>query len=384
MLQRIIRYLRGYITFDAAEGFTDLFMNACRESKTMLHDVDTTPGNITAGIYRNAYQNVLIAAQKSGMALNNVKKTGLPFLIEKHKSRIGIPVGMLLAAFIFLTLSSVVWSVSVTGLGRIDENDFAAYLQKNRIITGRFIADYDCTEIERIAEGYGENVLRVTANLIGCRLYIHVEERDLPPEMADNRYSNIIASKDGEVLSADVFAGEKKVSAGDAVIKGDMLVGGVVTLNGGGVRYVDAQARVIARTKTVISCQTAERIRVGRIINCIDNYALSFFGLVLPKTKSAVSSAEYLSADAGVFPVGFLRCRTTEFSEEVVELSSRASFMIALTDLAVTVSENLKGIKITECELSVQEGMQVCVDAQFICEEDIAKTQYFEVFSNNN
>ena len=380
MFEEVYRFIAGRIRFTAREGFQETFLNACKAEKTALEQVNVTDTQITASVNYRDYGKILRAAGQSGMVLEPVKKSGLPALLVRYKKRIGIPIGLFLAAVVITILSSTLWSIEITGLETINEYDFTAYLEKKGIKTGGFLSDVDCNEIEAIAENYGENVLRVTANLMGCRLLIHVQEREIPLDIPGaRRYCNIVAAKDGEILKADIFAGEARVKPGDAVLRGDLLADGLTATPGGKPRCVEAEARILARTRAGITCQTAARITIQKVTAVNNRYALSFFGLTLPGLGERISGARYMRSDAGVFPVGLLRRADTQTEEETIDLSPDASFLICVTDLAVAAAGQLRDVRITECDVHIQNDMQICVDAAFYCEEDIARKEYFEL-----
>ena len=383
MFEKIYRFLRGTISFNAYEGFQELFLNECKKEKIALTDVVLDQTKINANIRYGDYDKLLHAAGKSGMVLGDVQKYGLPAFLRKHKKRIGIPVGLLLASVILVTLSSILWSIEVTGLKTINLQEFSAYLEKNGVKTGSFTTTINCNEIESLIQGYGENILDTTVNLVGCKMFISVRERETGAAVKEEKqYCNIIAAKDGEILKADVFAGQCLVKPGDAVLKGDLLASGLTHTPGGEPYCVEAKARILARTIFSVSCQTAERININRIAEVKNKYHLLLFSLTLPRQPERVSSAEYLSTDTGVFPLGLIRSARTKMEQQFMELTSQESFLISVTDLAVTAAQRLYGMHISGCSIRIENGAQICVDAQFYCEEDIAEQEYFTLWND--
>ena len=376
--------MRGHICFTAYEGFQEAFLNECKKEKLILADVVLSQEKINAGIRYKDYGKLLRAAEKSGMMLADVHKYGLPALLKKHRKRIGIPIGLLLASAILITLSSMLWSIEVNGLNTINPEQFNVFLENNGVKTGCFTANIDCNEIEFLIRSFGENILDATVNLVGCKMYINVQERATDDTVKKgNRYCNIVAAKDGEILKADVFAGKSFVKPGDAVVKGDLLAGGLTQTPGGEPYCVEAKAQILARTVFRVTCQTAERINVKRIVNVRNRYYIELFSLTLPRKPDRISSTKYLSTDTGAFPAGIIRSAETATEMQTVELTPQESFLISVTDLAVAAAQRLYDIKITSCSLKIENEMQICVDAQFYCEEDIAKQEYFTLWDEN-
>ena len=154
MFEKLVAFLTGRISFHAQKGFQLLFLNACREEEIVLHNVCLSENGISAIIAYKEYEKLLRAAQKSGMELTEIKKTGLLPMINKHRSRIGIPCGFAAAAAVLFLLSGMLWSIDINGLQSINESQFRSFLSKNNIKTGIFLINVNCNEIERCAESY--------------------------------------------------------------------------------------------------------------------------------------------------------------------------------------------------------------------------------------
>lgn len=380
LLSELKKFFEGRVYFRATEGFSELFLNTCRAKGAKLRDIFVADDSVLASVKYSEYKRVLKGADMSGMTLEITKRSGFPALFQKYKTRLGIPAGILFAAVIIQILSGILWSVEISGLENIKEEEFSAFLDSCGAKKGTFLVNIDCNEIELLAENLSPVIMRVTVNLIGSKLYVEVFERELPPDMTDlNIFGNIVAEKDGEVLSADILSGVSYVKAGDAVVKGDLLAGGVQELSDGSTRLLRAQAIIIARTKTMFSCQTALKINVKKPEKMSDSKSVYFFGLVFPPQQGSTSSATYLSTLSSIFPIGVLRTRTTEFYEDTVQLSEAQAKLICITDLAFTAFQTLGDTYVAERYITSSVDSKYAVDAQFFCEEDIAKEQLFEV-----
>jgi similar to stage IV sporulation protein len=379
LFERLLHFVEGEVRFIAKDGFTAAFMTACKNEETVLRNVSVTEEGIAASVCWRDYKRVIRAAQNSGMLLVVSEQTGIPIILNKYRKRVGIPVGALLFSVILLFLSSMLWSIEITGLETINENSFREYLEQINVKQGVSLGNINCNEIEAFAEGYGESILRTTVNLVGCKLYVNVEEREVIREKDGYiRYGDIIAAKDGEILKADVFSGDSNVRVGDAVLKGDLLVSGAQNTPGGKTMFVEAKAMILARTQTSITCQTGKNIKVHRIGAAKNRYAIRMFGVTFPNPKNRIASTSYMSAETGVFPFALVRIRNKELYEDRVSLNDQKSFLIALTDLAAASVDLLKNVEVCDCRICVQKASQVSVEAQFVCKEDIAKQVLYE------
>ena len=374
---------KGEVHFTARNGFPDLFLNMCKKEGAVLRDISNCAEELRASAPYKEYPIVVRAAKKAGMDLKKDSVAGVGPLIRKYKARIGIPLGILCFFVIYLVLSSMLWSVDISGLETIREEDFRQFLDGIDARKGVFVSSVDCNEIERLAEGFNASVLQVTANLVGCKLFIHVKEREKPPAIKEeNKYCNIIAAKDGEVLKADIFAGESHIQVGDAVKKGDLLAAGAIPLKTGETRLLEAEASVIARTHSVISCNTPLVIKVNQLKRTKDRYSVCFFGLVFPDRKNDfVSQTAYLRTAAGVIPIGRIRSRQNEFTETQLTLSMKEAMLIAASDLAVTVLDAYENTDIVLCSVTVSANNGAQLDCELFLNEEIAKKEYFELLN---
>ena len=374
--------MKGEVLFTAKDGFFAEFMTACQAEKAILKNVVVSGEGITANVCWRDYVRVIRAAQRSGMVLIVSERSGMPDILNKYKKRIGIPVGVLLFIFILLFLSSTLWSIEITGLKTISENSFRAYLEQANVKQGVFLGTINCNEIESYSERYGEQILRSTVNLVGCRLYVNIDEREVIPEISGRkRYCNIIAGKDGEILKADVFSGASDVRVGDAVLKGDLLVNGIQNTPGGATIFLEAKAMILARTQTGFTCQTGKHIKVQKIEASKNKYAIRMFGVTVPEPSEKIACVSMLSADSVIFPLAVVRTHEKVLKEERITLNDHKSFLIAFTDLAAAAADMMKSIAVVDCRIRVQANTQVSVEAQFVCEEDIAVPQYFETIN---
>jgi similar to stage IV sporulation protein len=116
---------------------------------------------------------------------------------------------------------------------------------------------------------------------------VHVREREEPPTQTEKAPANLVAKKDGFVVSYTVKEGQPMVSAGQAVRAGELLVSGVVLHRGGSLSVVCAEGAVYARTTCSATVeiplvQTVEE-DAGRVVY---DRALKIFGWEINFFKS--------------------------------------------------------------------------------------------------
>ena len=102
------------------------------------------------------------------------------------------------------------------------------------------------------------------------------------------------------------------------------------------------------------------------------------FGVTVPEPSEKIACVSMLSADSVIFPLAVVRTHEKVLKEERITLNDHKSFLIAFTDLAAAAADMMKSIAVVDCRIRVQANTQVSVEAQFVCEEDIAKPVLYE------
>ena len=68
-----------------------------------------------------------------------------------------------------------------------------------------------------------------SVNMYGSKAEVEVREAEKSPEIEDTKTpSNLVAKKDGMVVLVKGYRGTNKVKEGDVVVKGDILISGIV------------------------------------------------------------------------------------------------------------------------------------------------------------
>lgn len=385
LFSEVGKFISGRVYFTASEGFPGELMNACVKNNVKLLDVTVYSDKITAAVDYKDFDALLNLSRSVGMAVEVHRRYGIKHIFHKYRFRWGIPAGAALFFAILMFLSSMLWSVEVRGLTVMKEEAFLSFLDEIGIRKGIFLRNISCNEIEAEAQRIHSGISKVTVNLVGTKMFIEVHERVVPLEITgENSYCNVVAAMDGEVLSADILAGVGKVKAGDAVLRGDELASGVLPLPDGSVRYVKADAVIRARTHNYISCSVAVRLNVKEVVRTKDRYGVEFFSLKLtPAQKETAgasfsSAAKFLRTFHTVFPIGTVRTRETLFQDKTLLLTADMAKLICYTDVALYGAFLPETKEPAERQIRFHSTGGIGIDADFICEENIAVQEFFE------
>lgn len=377
---RAIAFFKGTVTFSVSNGFYGIFISDCRRRNIPLRNVKTEDGVLTGETDMRFLQKLDAAAEEAGVDIEVTKSSGLPFLFMRYRRRYGVAAGLLAALIMMLYFSSVLWSVDINGTDKSEIYLVRETLAACGVCRGTPLRKVNKEEAEDKLDTLSPNIQRSSVNIIGNRAYVEIFERDVMNEAnEDVLYSDIVASKDGEILKADVFQGQSAVKDGQTVKKGDVLVKGEVTMKEEKVRYTESKARIIARTQNSVSISSAKTLYADAVNERRNYYSICFFGFTVPVTQGAkaelTDSNEYLlnTSDA-VFPIGLSR-RTVLYTEKRdIILSDCAAFLMCAADFAADVHDRLRDSNIVSIDASVKNGTSVVIEANVVCEEDICET----------
>lgn len=382
---QIMRFINGYIEFSVSDGFSDVFFAACKKNDIILNNIHSGKNEIIAVVRYKDFSGAKVCAEKAGMNIKLLKRSGVPYIFSKYRLRLGIPIGILVGLILFFVLSSVVWSVEISGCQSVSKYDVEKVLNENSVKVGAFTDGIDCKVIELKLCDEVEGVLKATVNMFGCKIFVDITEATETPDMLDKeQYTNLIASKDGEIVRCDVFAGESEVSVGMPVVKGDLLVSGVETLKDNTVRYIHSKAEIIARTVNVLSTNTALNFTAQYIAETAQRYSLYLFGMkiplwFLPSTENVHTNRYLVDTENTVFPLGIIRESTAIFEKSQITLSEQQGRLICLNDFALCALKELKDVVIVEKQSNILISNQIKFEVKYICEENIVEEVIFEV-----
>lgn len=383
--EKILKFVSGRVCFEATDGFTELFIRNCKESGIDLYDVSVNKNSLCAEVRYKDIDSVYSAAIKSGMTITVKKRSGLKHLYVKYRRRYGIPVGILLAVIITAVLSSVVWSVEVYGNEKIPYETLIGLLEEAGVKKGRFADSIDCDDAEYFMLNNIPELSWISIYSTGSRIFAEIREREETIPFSDKiTYNNIVAAKDGEIVRADIFTGDGKIYPGTAVVKGDLLVSGVVTMRDGGVKFVNSEAVITARTRNTVSAAASTEFTAEKTSQCKDRYLLYFFGLQIPlgfgnKENSFTENRYFFDSGNIVFPIGLVRQNYYSFEASTVMLSEEEAALLAFSDFSESALALYENAEILESEIKFNFASQIYVEGKYLCVEDIAQKKQFTV-----
>ena len=230
-----------------------------------------------------------------------------------------------------------------------------------------------------------DNVSWITVNVDGSCAEVNISETEEKESVIDSSPCNIKAETDGQVIRVDAYSGMSAVKSGDAVVKGNLLISGVVETELGGTHLEHASGLVWART------ERSERFIVEK--NCgfseyesnpSKRYSANIFNITVPLTFS------HFSPERNYF--NFIEENRAEFKGRSASVSLVGESVYFYDEKEIARSESLAD-EVFNAEMLLNElfcyGDKKIIDraimhsadkenyyyeVRYVCEEDIGES----------
>lgn len=304
--------LRPEITMELRGKMTERFLNACRAEGTGLYSAANRDGTLYISFPPLHRDGVLRAAKASHMHILSEKALGLYsalFLLVRRRAFFPA----LAACIIAVWFSGLfLHRTEVKGPSGYTSSRIAAVLD-SAVKPGMPLSSIDTDELEDLLQSNVPEISWAGVGLDGCVLKAEYTKKIVPEGTHADTSSDIIAARDGVIVSIAAFEGSAKVKPGDTVKKGQVLISGEYVLPDGTTTRTAASGTVKARIWT----EAAEQ-------GCADEWGLVPTG----RTASA-----YGIKSPFALPRGAVFDRYDESSEE---------FMLCRLYLPVCVIKSLQ------------------------------------------
>lgn len=255
---QVIRYLKGYLAIKVFGFSPERFMNLCSHHRIFLWDVENHGDYYTMKISLQGFYRLKGITRKTGTRVVITKRYGLPFLSTRMWKRRIFMLGLLGSLVFWIWMSRFIWAVEVEGNYYVTTDVFQDFLEENDVFVGMKKENVEIETLEKAIRARFNIVTWTSARIDGTRLLIQIKENDLIPaedeksESAEGEGQDLVAEKEGEVISIVTRSGIPKVTAGTAVAEGDILVEGSIPImnEDGTVRrydYCRADADIMLR-----------------------------------------------------------------------------------------------------------------------------------------
>lgn len=378
----ILRWLRGYVSFEATGAFPERFLNLTLREDIPLWDPVGEKGKLRANTAVSSYKEIRPVAKRAGVRLRVKKRRGLPFIIHKNKKRGGLLAGAACFFVLINIMSSFIWSVEISGLDHLSETDVRSALRDNGLSTGVPKNSFEIDRLERDATLQIGQVGWISVNVIGTTAYVELSESYKRPDIVpDNEPCNIKADFDGQILRMDIAKGAAAVKTGDGVIKGQLLVSGVVEDSLGNSTLWHSEAKVYAQTKrsekVEIPLVRKELLPTGEFVTRKQGRLLNIkfpmnFRFVPQGSYFKQAHLENYTINGNGLPFDVYTENWYEYTEVRQTLTEKQAEQSAMTRLALIEAFRMLDTEIKDRQIKkTRTKNSLILEADYTCVEDI-------------
>ncbi len=226
-LRSLWSHFRGYVIIRVTGRAVEDFINEAYTSGVELWNLARIDERSILGhVYLRDLPAIGKILKRTDCTGRIEQKIGLPFLMMKLSRRKGFAIGAILFSVALYVLSSFVWFVNVTGCDKMNPAAILEFVEKQGVKAGTLRREIDSTSLGKTILSEFEGLAWVGVNIKGTIVNIEVAEKTLPQVRLG--ITHLVAAEDALVTNMIVLAGEPLVNEGDTVIRGQVLIAGVI------------------------------------------------------------------------------------------------------------------------------------------------------------
>ncbi len=263
---------------------------------------------------------------------------GLPFFISKYRRRSGLFFGFTAGVCLIALLSTMVWSINISGNNRITDEEILAVLAESGIKPGTFRKNVDAASARFHAIHSLPELSYMSVNVTGSCIEVQVTETaDKATKIAKDYPCDIVSTVDGQIAAIEVYQGTKMHKEGEAIRAGEVLAGGFVELRDGSVRFRHAEAYALIRTNLDFETNTTKTTRTLTQTDEKTRTTIHFMGFDIPLFKDNSTSPTFtrhrhIVIGKTVIPIGITQKIYRSYSETQVQADDTKLMLNAAED----------------------------------------------------
>jgi similar to stage IV sporulation protein len=228
MFFKILNYLYGYVTITLPEECLEKFVNMATIRGIYLWGITNSIGNkVALNVRLMDVPSLRHIARMTRCRFHIIKRSGVPFYINKLQQRKALLGGALFFVIVLYTLSSFIWFIDIKGNKSISEGMITEVVRQAGVHRGIPKRSVDVAELEKAIIRQFSGLAWVGVTVDGTRLNIEVVEKVLPPNNGA-KIVDLVARKDGLIKEVLVLSGHPLVQEGDTVTAGQVLISAAI------------------------------------------------------------------------------------------------------------------------------------------------------------
>lgn len=369
--------MRGYVSVKVWGYSVERLLNLCGNHDVLVWDIEDHGDYHTMRMSVAGFFALKPLLKKTGTRAAVLGKYGLPFFVSKMCRRKLFVAGLICCILFWCLASRFIWDIQIEGNFALTEDVLMDYLEEKGVHTAM---KKSALEIEALEQALREDYDLITwtsVQLRGTTLLIHIKENEMP--VYDNRNKaevergmDLVAEKEGVVTYIITRSGVPKVTCGDSVLKGDVLVSGAVPVYNEDTtvrryQYVEADADITLSYARNLSleeevayeekCYTGEETTIPVVGTGEKEVALRFRKVPYAFYDTSEEKKQVQLLDHLYLPLYYGK-RTVREYEIVPKMHTEAEMKTLLQEQfrKIIATLNEKGVQITEKNVTIKKN----------------------------
>lgn len=381
LYRTLVGYVKILIHGDNPEQLINIFVSEGiavwglkRNSRGILCCISMSDYKRMLGIRRRA---------KSEVHIKLIGKYGAPTLYKAIIRRPGMIMGLCFLVLINIFLSQFVWCVEIRGAESLNQKDITNACEEVGIRKGMSTNSLDTYTASQKLLLELKGAAWLSINVEGSVVTVNVSEAEESKKQAGFP-CNLVAICDGVIRSYKIINGEGRITVGQAVREGDILISGIIESEDA-IETVSAEGEIVAETERIFSSEIPKKYTCERLIDSKHKCALEVFGISLPlyltdikNAKAVHTDSVYIRISGKNMPIGLHNKRFEIYENAELSIDENEARQIAM----MRITEVLRTFDIYEidaCDISVTEDDDSYkIRAKLKCKEEISIVDHIE------
>ena len=228
---KFLKYLKGYLRIRVWGFSPERFMNLCSNREILLWDIKKEGDEYFMYISLRSFYRLRPIVKKTGTRVAILERYGLPFFLPRLFHRKMFLAGFVFAALFWIGSSLFIWDIELVGNYQITSDTFQTFLNEKNIKVGMRKEKLDIEALEKEIRKFFTQVTWTSVKLSGTKLEINIKENHAPiliENKEEEKGADLVSEYAGVIVSMIVRKGVPKVSIGDTIAAGDILVEGSI------------------------------------------------------------------------------------------------------------------------------------------------------------
>lgn len=392
----ILGYLLGTVTVELVSADPGKALSAYTGANITITDpIVVAPLTVRMQLPANQWRRFSALAAKRGDDCKAISRLGLYQAIREKRKRLPFLFAMCAMMLFALYAPTRLWFFRVEGNVSIPSREIIAVAQECGLTFWTRVKDVSSEQFKNRILNELPELQWAGVSFTGGVATISVRQRLEGEDIRDmDQIANVVASRDGIILSMSVLGGQALCQPGQAVTAGEVLVTGCIE-HEYQTQYTCADAEIYALTqreleavypqKTQAKRYTGEESRCVKLILGRNKIKISGNSRISGATCDKMTEVKVLTLPGGyMLPVALVTETYRAYETEPVDTAMVAEDILS-HDLRQHVQADMIAGEILSCTSSmVDDGGVYRLNAIYSCREMIARQWKVTLFEGEN